>query len=820
MQASNSRKESGNRLDGLMRAAKGTVSGRMDDLKRLARTTALGAGLAIASVGLMATPAHAQQTIAAASCNESDVATAIGGAVSGDTVSIPAGTCTWTSALSVSSGITITGSGTSNEGPLTFGAGSPTTVILDDSTSGNLIKVTMPSSSQTFKLESIEVEPYTSTTVLSAVPISILGTCDSSGCSQIRLTNLLFSGFNESGNSSGSGSNISVDNVFGVVDHCTFNALNPTGVVEALNIELSSYQGIGQYGDNSWSQPFTWGAAQALYAENNVTSDGYQLTETEYPVSFSEAGGAREVVRFNHLGSATVGAPIGWHGTETGGRWRGGLQVEAYGNDYTFDLANTGASALLGLRGGTGIMFGNTIDITPSSAWLNGPFNFDTQRTWRMVAWGTCSGFSPWDANDGADFSVWNGTVASLSGSTITVSGAALTAGAFDLSTSSPGPKLYAVMDGTTGGYSVITGNTANTLTVSGLFGQLNGETPTFTAGDPILIYSSTLYAAGTYTGNSGTTTLTDSSKSWTANQWEDDGYPYSLSDITQPFTGEIWYNTSDTANFFVDAGGGPGGAALTWNNGDQYVITRASFCLDQDSYGNERLLSNIVPTPGAPNGTMTPTYEFDDTVGGSGSTHYLSPTNTMRIVGPPTDYIAVVGKQTAQTSSTFPFNGTGDMEKISAWTCTYDGNCTFTVPSTENFAVGMPVAVAMVPPVSGSYQPYGDSTVVGTTSSTITIGDPGESGSGSGGGGGVIKLPGTGWGPLADRPASCTPNVGYWATDQGNWNKSGNGFGQGELFVCTSPNTWTLYYEPYTYPYPLAVAPPAPPTDLTSTTN
>jgi hypothetical protein len=75
----------------------------------------------------------------------------------------------------------------------------------------------------------------------------------------------------------------------------------------------------------------------------------------------------------------------------------------------------------------------------------------------------------------------------------------------------------------------------------------------------------------------------------------------------------------------------------------------------------------------------------------------------------------------------------------------------------------------------------------------------------------------GTGFGPLASRPSTCTagpsgtqfagpygnPGVAYWATDQGNWNQSGNG-GQGELFVCTAANTWTLYYTPYTYPHPL----------------
>jgi hypothetical protein len=44
---------------------------------------------------------------------------------------------------------------------------------------------------------------------------------------------------------------------------------------------------------------------------------------------------------------------------------------------------------------------------------------------------------------------------------------------------------------------------------------------------------------------------------------------------------------------------------------------------------------------------------------------------------------------------------------------------------------------------------------------------------------------------------------VGYWATDQGNWNTF-NTNEEGELFTCTSTNTWSLKYTPYTYPHPL----------------
>jgi len=79
----------------------------------------------------------------------------------------------------------------------------------------------------------------------------------------------------------------------------------------------------------------------------------------------------------------------------------------------------------------------------------------------------------------------------------------------------------------------------------------------------------------------------------------------------------------------------------------------------------------------------------------------------------------------------------------------------------------------------------------------------------------------GVGSGTLASRPSTCTKGVGYWATDQGTWNKSGSG-GQGELFDCTATNTWSLYYTPYTYPHSLvtqsSTAGPSSPSNLTAT--
>lgn len=61
----------------------------------------------------------------------------------------------------------------------------------------------------------------------------------------------------------------------------------------------------------------------------------------------------------------------------------------------------------------------------------------------------------------------------------------------------------------------------------------------------------------------------------------------------------------------------------------------------------------------------------------------------------------------------------------------------------------------------------------------------------------------GVGVGVISSRPSTCTAGVAYWATDEGEW-WAANAGTDGRLYKCTSTNTWTLYYTPFTYPYPL----------------
>jgi hypothetical protein len=65
--------------------------------------------------------------------------------------------------------------------------------------------------------------------------------------------------------------------------------------------------------------------------------------------------------------------------------------------------------------------------------------------------------------------------------------------------------------------------------------------------------------------------------------------------------------------------------------------------------------------------------------------------------------------------------------------------------------------------------------------------------------------------GTLASIPGTCSVNQGYWATDVGTWNNSAGSspYGvatsaNGAFYKCTSADTWTLAYTPYTYPHPL----------------
>lgn len=77
----------------------------------------------------------------------------------------------------------------------------------------------------------------------------------------------------------------------------------------------------------------------------------------------------------------------------------------------------------------------------------------------------------------------------------------------------------------------------------------------------------------------------------------------------------------------------------------------------------------------------------------------------------------------------------------------------------------------------------------------------------------------GIGRGTIGARPATCSTGVGYWATNEGEWDSTNGGTTDGRFYKCTSTNTWTLFYTPLAYPHPL-LAPQEVETNITGPTT
>lgn len=409
----------------------------------------------------------AQGTHTAASCNWSDVNAIINGpthtAVSGDTINIPPGSCTWTSGISVPSGvgITIIGNGTPNSTPTTTGASAScsNTTITDDVPSGALFSMTPTYGNATSRLSCMKLLPFTPNPGFGS-PIQVVGTCTASGCPNLRIDNL-------TGPTSWSGIGISDDtfaiavNVFGVADHNTMGDVAPSNNgVDFINVSHASWLGTGGYGDKSWASADTFGTAQAFYLENNDIKYGLG---TDTDTNVGTGGGGRWVCRFNTFENISTGGGCGDHGTDTTGRARGGRQYEIYDNTGICTNSTLGCPGFGAGRSGTGIYFGNSFTNSGGGFFKNIAV-IDIQRRWRTDSpWGTCDGSSPWDADDGTTY--YSGIIASVSfgGANYTITDLGLSGWTTNLSVSKGTP--YSAHDVTNGGGFEIGSKGSNTLT-------------------------------------------------------------------------------------------------------------------------------------------------------------------------------------------------------------------------------------------------------------------------------------------------------------------------------------------------------------------
>jgi len=286
------------------------ASARRRTTRRGRKLSALLAALLFAASG-----AAQAKSITALSPSLSDVKKAIGSAVDGDTVIIPAGTAAWTSTLSISKAITLKGQTTIHMGAdgRPDGTADDKTIIQYNVTGGvaGLISV----QSVAWKTYRISGLTFQDTRAFGARPTAFL-TFDGQSQSA-RLDNCHFQVMplmQQYIRLNGG--------VYGVADH---------NFIEDKNSQVFGFyngsSGIPKdtWGNPAWAQPTDSGGPTFFFVEDNYVTHS---TTKMHGALTDGARGAKFVVRHNHLYNLHLTV----HGTE--GVPRGGRAMEIYNNDF------------------------------------------------------------------------------------------------------------------------------------------------------------------------------------------------------------------------------------------------------------------------------------------------------------------------------------------------------------------------------------------------------------------------------------------------------------------------------------------------------
>src|ERR1700676_4659481 len=192
----------------------------------------------------------AQATTYNSDGSNSDVQAKINLCADGDTVTLPAGTFTYSKMVSVGKSITLIGSGIDQ------------TIIIDEvpRVVGSAIVIQFSSTSGTAlsRLSGMTLQGGTinkSITNDGSLYISLVSTAPNFRMDHIKCNGLW-------------GRNVTIrSSVWGVVDHCTFirGAAHWNG---CFDIYHNSWKGVGNMGDNSWADDTSLGTEKALYIED------------------------------------------------------------------------------------------------------------------------------------------------------------------------------------------------------------------------------------------------------------------------------------------------------------------------------------------------------------------------------------------------------------------------------------------------------------------------------------------------------------------------------------------------------------------------
>jgi hypothetical protein len=325
-------------------------------------------------------------TWASLSVAEVDVSTAISNASDGDTVTVPAGTATWSSQLTITKNITLQGAGIGQ------------TIIYDNSPKGtssqHLLLARLSKDKPLFRLTgfqfSVPANPSPSAVASSDYGTGVLEFQGGSTAAENPLVVGMTSQFRFDHCKLDRlvGVGMTFRNILGVVDHVEWIDSGRTNATTASY--WGGWQGACVYsdkwggqawGNGSWADDSSWGSNRFLFFED-CTLTGLERNQIFPEIDGFE--GARFVVRHCTFNDADQGG----HGTETPGR--GTRAKEIYNNTFISSHAGKGPAQL---RSGTELIHDNRYTN------FTGAQGLKAYRLFAPKEWGYADGRNPYDEN-------------------------------------------------------------------------------------------------------------------------------------------------------------------------------------------------------------------------------------------------------------------------------------------------------------------------------------------------------------------------------------------------------------------------------------
>ncbi len=300
------------------------------------------------------------QTINAKSCSSSDVQAALNSVTSStQTVTIPAGTCSWSSKVSFnvpssSTSLTIQGmsSTTGNCGTSPCTATDSTVIVDNYSGTDSVLNIGSGNASSLLRVTGITFKGGSG-------GVKDNGMLAISGNSQnlrIDHNHWIYTTYNANQASTG----IRVTGwVYGVIDHNVFDG-GTNAINESIQDWDDNYGGYDGFGDGGWFDTTGLGSSRFLFVENNTSNYGLIFDDCDQD--------GRLIIRYNYITDEGVQT----HPTGSAGRARGCRATEIYNNIFNGDpncASNFSACRfnIFFMSSGPGVMYKNTCVLLNSS---------------------------------------------------------------------------------------------------------------------------------------------------------------------------------------------------------------------------------------------------------------------------------------------------------------------------------------------------------------------------------------------------------------------------------------------------------------------